>query len=178
MKNIPTMLAITATFALTACNDKPLNAPPAEVAAEPSAVKPPVPAAKFEKWQTPQTAVPQTELCAIDVINGAPPTPTVIVAANKPLSVAGWVSSENLTNPGDFGLTFEGRANSFIVNSKTGIERPDVVEGYKAPGLKSAGFAIDLATVDIPAGEYKLGFIHQGALSAVTCAGRVSLTVQ
>jgi predicted small lipoprotein YifL len=179
MKNtfLPVLTAMAVT-ALAACSDKPEL--PAQPAVEAPVAHSPTAAiqasATLEAWQANADDTHLTELCAIDAVNGKTGAQDIMVPLNGPLTVIGWVSTENLHNPGDLKVVLKGPEN-FQIQGRTGVERRDVMDAYNSENLLNAGFQVDLASLEVPEGLYQIFLQHQTPSGGVSCDGRTRIEV-
>lgn len=176
-----TLLVASLLLSLAACSERPADgaagSPPA--ATQTSAAPAPesaLPApARVVSSLTPagDTAPAATHgNCALDAINGASAIDAA-VAAGSGTTFEGWAVNTATQPAGAVNLVLKG-AQSFNVNGATSLSRPDVASAV-APGAELAGFKIELARLDVPAGRYTISI--DGADGSFRCDTSASLIV-
>lgn len=148
-------LLILASLGLAACG-KP---------DAPAAVAPVLPAfqAAPELTAAALAAMPSRGTCSIDTVVALPgdkPQPAVnntfTVALNADVKFIGFATDSDKGEPlGRFTLLLSAD-QTFTAQAAAGLERQDVADFFKKPGLLKAGFHADLSLKGVPAGEYTI----------------------
>jgi hypothetical protein len=182
-QNFSTAMILGACVALSACTDNSpapettatTAAAPAATDAAPAAAT--AGAAGITPWTVDLGAAPTSQLCALDAINGVVAVDGKFsVAAGKPATLAGWVSTTTMQAPPSFSIVLIGDSN-YQVAGNTGATRTDVAQAYKTDQLTTAGFEVSLANVSLPAGDYKVSIAHQENGGWVGCETKEVVSV-
>ncbi|WFC42607.1 hypothetical protein [Pseudoxanthomonas sp. SE1] len=175
-----TLIAI----ALSGCNDKtpeyqePMAATPTVPADASTGTEQP-PTTQFSEFTADLESLGKVELCALDAINGNSPQEGVFkVAGAGAVAFEGWAATTSLTNPGNVTVVLSKPGNAFSISGPAGIKRDDVATAYKAEALTNAGFKLELATLQVPAGEYTVSILHDESGAQVSCASPLKMIVE
>ena len=106
-------------------------------------------------------ALPVRATCSVETVVALPggsPQPAVnnthAAALNGDVKLIGFATDSDKGEPlAQFTLLLAG-AQVFAVQASSGLERPDVAEFFKKPGLLKSGFQADVSLKGVPAGEY------------------------
>jgi hypothetical protein len=155
-------LALGAALALVACSKS--EAPKAASPAAPAAA--PAPSAKPLQLVAGQNlpgleALPTIGTCSVESIAVLPSGTAQAsvkniysVAADADVKLIGFAANKDKGEPlarFNIILTY---GQTYAVAAESGLERPDVVDFFKKPGLLKSGFQADVSLKGIPAGEY------------------------
>lgn len=179
--NFASTMVIVACLGLGACSDKvpeiedgthaPDSAP---AAAAPAASAQSV----LGEWTGNIADALQTELCAIDSVNGATAVDGRFEhTANQPVVFEGWASTSDLKRPERITLVLDG-VSDYQVGGSTGVAREDVANAYNSTALATAGYRVELASLAVPAGDYGLTLTHEDGGKTVACTSKLTLSVK
>lgn len=73
--------------------------------------------------------------------------------------LAGYFIAPDDRPAGAFDIVLSGESVDYKVPSRTGWDRSDVAEFFKAPELASSGFDLNVDLGSLPSGEYKVDFL-------------------
>jgi hypothetical protein len=193
-KTLPIALALGALVSLSACADKASEA----TAPAPAASTAPVPAspasAPAASVDTASAAAPSSTLspwtgdlaaagtpnhdCALDAVNGTKAVAGRFEApAGQAATFDGWVAGTDLQAPPTFSIVLDG-ASDFQLTGTTGVSRVDVAQALHAEHLANAGFKVDVASLGVPPGDYKVMMAHQEGGAWVACDSSTVLAVR
>ena len=141
---------------------------PAPAAAAPALDAAPA-AALIAAWSGSLDGLGESQLCALDAVNGAPATDArFTIQAGQPATFEGWAAMTNLDNPGAISIILDG-AEDFKISANTGVSRDDVATAYNSTKLSTAGFKAELGSLAVPNGEYQVVIEHLEAGASVIC---------
>ena len=155
-------LALLSPLLLAACFPSEPPAPPAAPGAAPSA--PPTSSAiqpLLDQTLAALQALPNQAACSVEAVVALPAgslqpavNNTYTAALNGDIKFIGFAADVDKGEPlARFTLLLAGR-QVFGVQAASGLERPDVGEYFKKPGLLKSGFQADISLKGVPAGEY------------------------
>ena len=187
-KTFPIALVLGACFSLSACTDKAPEADtPAPTAsgttapavAPGTAVATQAPAqSTVSAWTGDLAGARTSQMCALDAINGAnAQAGRFDVPTGQPVTLEGWVAGSDMHAPATFSVVLDG-ASDFQVTGVTGVSRDDVAKAYHAEHLATAGFKLQLASLAVPAGEYKILILHKEGDGWMSCDANSVLSVK
>jgi hypothetical protein len=184
-KTLLIAVASAACFSLSACSDTAPSAPPTAASAAPAPAASPgnAPAAAGGSTLLPWTddlaaAGTPNQMCALDLINDAKAVDGRFeISAGQAATLEGWVASTDMQAPPRVSVVLDG-ASDFQITGVTGVSRDDVAQAYHANNLANSGFKLDVASLAIPAGEYKILIAHQEGGAWVACKSNMVLAVK
>jgi hypothetical protein len=193
-KTLPLALALGALVSLSACSNKAsdADAPATDASTAPAAAPgtAPAPAASADTASaaagsnlTPWTgdleaAGTPNQMCALDAVNGTKAVGGRFeIPAGQAATFDGWVAGTDMQAPPTLSIVLDGAAD-FQVTGTTGISRDDVAKAYNAEHLANAGFKLDVASLAIPTGDYKVMIAHLEGGAWVACESNTVLAVK
>lgn len=102
-----------------------------------------------------------TVRCSLDVVSGQPAPMAMVIDHRVPLTLVGWAGDVNLGVPRSVVFLLMGTDNTFGVEGKPGLPRPDVVDATHKPEFASSGYSIAANPEIIPQGEYHAALIER-----------------
>jgi hypothetical protein len=186
-KHLSLALSVGACLGLAACSDNAPDAAPATPAAAPAATAPAsngdaaVAAAPVVTEVTPWTgdlgAATAEPHCALDVLNGSPAVDgKLTLPTGDAARFEGWVATSDMHSAPTFSLVLDG-ATDYQLTGSTGVARDDVAKALSTDQLANAGFRIDVPSLAIPVGDYKLVLVHQENGAWMSCETNQVLAV-
>jgi len=93
--------------------------------------------------------------CDLNSVGGVGLNPGVAgsIARSAQVVFNGWVVDERLAAPGNFIIVLKG-TSAYGIATRTGAERPDVVQGLASESALNSGFGFIADISQVPAGEY------------------------
>lgn len=186
IKNLSLGLSIGACLLVAACSDKTPEADAPGAPVTPAATAPSsstdgaiaaAPAGVVTPWTGDLAAATAEPHCALDALNGTVATNgKLTVAAGQPAVIEGWVATSDMRSAPAFSLVLDG-ATDYQIAGSTGVSRDDVAKAYSSDQLATAGFRLDLQSLSVPAGDYKLVLAHQENGAWMSCETNHVLTV-
>ena len=186
-KYLPLALSIGACLGLAACSDNAPDAAATAPAATTAATAPastgdgavaaaPV-ATSVTPWTGDLTAATAEPHCALDVLNGSPAADGKLTLPTGEAAVfEGWVVTSDMHSAPTFSLVLDG-ATDYQLTGSTGVSRDDVAKAYSTDQLAKAGFRLNVPSLAIPVGDYKLVVAHQENGAWMSCQTNQVLTV-
>ena len=183
-KYLSLALSVGACLGLAACSDKTPEAEAPTTAAAPATPAAPAAngaaapvAASVAPWTGDLAAATAEPHCALDIVNGAPAADgKFTLAAGGAAVFEGWVATSDMHSAPAFSLVLDG-ASDYQIAGSTGTPRDDVAKAYSTDTLANAGFRLEVQSLSIPAGEYKLVLAHQENGAWMACQTNDVLTV-
>jgi hypothetical protein len=185
-KNLPIALALGACFSLSACSDQTPEAPTPATTASGTAAPAATPGAAtaapgpstLSPWTGDLSAAQPSQLCALDAMNGAVAVQGRFeLPTAQPTTLEGWVATSDLHAPSGFSVVLDG-SSDFQITGVTGNPRDDVAKAYGTDQLATAGFKLELPSLAVPAGEYKVLIAHEEGATWVSCDTNAVLSVK
>jgi hypothetical protein len=186
-KYLSLALAIGACLGLAACSD---NTPDDATSAPPAANTATAPASNGDAavaaapvetivapWTGDLAAATAEPHCALDVLNGSPAADgKLTLPTGDAARFEGWVATSDMHSAPTFSLVLDG-ATDYQLSGGTGVSRDDVAKAYSTDQLANAGFRLDVPSLAIPVGDYKLVLVHQENGAWMSCETNQVLTV-
>lgn len=166
---------------LVGCNDKvaePNAADKSQTAATEEASTAAV-ASELSAFAGDVAALPASQLCALDAVNGLGASNNVFsVAAGAPIALEGWVSTTSLTSTDRATVVLARAEGSFKLSGAAGGARADVAEAYHSEALANSGFKLEVPALSVDAGDYTLFVLHDEAGQSIACSTGLKLAVR
>lgn len=165
-KIIAMAVAAATVVSFSACNQEKAVQEPAVTPAEapaPAPVATPV-ASVFQKYVLPADIAAGGH-CFLDAINGGQKE-GASGKVGQDVSFGGWVSDARNQVPTTALFVIENEAGAYAVPMTAGAERPDVAAALANEALNNSGYNAVGKLEGVPAGDYKLGIVLEGAAPA------------
>lgn len=122
--------------------------------------------------------------CAIDEINNIAlsdaSSPSVTIKTGQSLTAGGWAVTNALEAPAKLTLllTKIDSAETYGIEGKTGVARPDVAKAMNSDAASTSGFNIAGSLGSTPAGQYKISLLTDTADKFELCGTKREITIE